>query len=91
MTPLFNCCPFLGRILRRVPPSSGVFSAGEAPRCQSGLSELRRAEPAAAAFSPAAADHADREHGSHLGTGGKSEPAAETGKLETVKTPGDTS
>ena len=67
--------------------SSGVLFAGEAPQHHPGVSELQRAEPAAAAFSPAAADHADWEHRSHLWTGGKSEPATDSGELETVKNP----
>ena len=39
------------------PP--GVLSAGQAPQCHCDLSEYQRAESAAAAFSEAAADHAD--------------------------------
>lgn len=41
-----------------LPSPSGVLPAGEAARCLSGLSEHQRAEPAAAAVSAAAADHA---------------------------------
>lgn len=64
--------------------SSGVHPAGEAPQRHSGVSEHQRAEPAAAAVSAAAADNAGREHRSHLWTGGKSEPAANTSKLEAL-------
>lgn len=82
---LFMQSQLLRLIFSPVPPSSGVLSAGEAPQCQPGLSELQWAEPAAAAFSPAAADHADWEHYSHLWAGGESEPSADTGWLKTVK------
>lgn len=81
---LFMQSPLFRLIFSPVPPSSGVLSAGEAPQCQPGMSELQWAEPAAAAFSPAAADHADWGRCSHLWTGGESEPAADTGKLETL-------
>lgn len=77
---LFMQSPLLRLISSSVPTSSGVLPAGEALQCQPGLPELQRAEPAAAAFTPAAADNADREHCSHLWTGGESEPAADTGE-----------
>lgn len=72
--------PLLRRIFSLAPPSPGVFSAGKAPQCQPGLSEHQWAEPAASAFSPAAADHADWEHRPHRWAGGEPEPAAETSK-----------
>lgn len=75
----------IGLILSSAPPSSGVLPAGETPQHQPGLSELQWAEPSAAAFSPAAADHADWEHCPHLWTGGEPEPAAETGRIERHK------
>lgn len=65
--------------------SPGVLSAGEAPQHHPGLSELQRAEPAASALSPAAADHADGEHHPNHRAGGEPEHTADTGRLEVLR------